>query len=58
MDNNTENNENYLTGRKGKITALIFLLIMLAPICYAFFKELKLSKSAKQQTTQTVNKQP
>jgi hypothetical protein len=58
MDNKTENNGNYLTGRKGKITALIFLLLMLAPILYAFIKEYKLSKQAKRQTLQTANKQP
>lgn len=58
MNNKTENNDNYLTGRKGKITALIFLVLMLAPICYAFIKEYRLKMEAKTHaapTSQTVN---
>lgn len=38
----------YVEGNKGKILALLLLMLMLAPLFYAFLKEFTMSKEAKE----------
>jgi hypothetical protein len=42
-----EEKENYVTGKKAKLLALVFIGLMFLPICYAFYKEFTASRQAK-----------
>ncbi|GAA4463916.1 hypothetical protein GCM10023093_13280 [Nemorincola caseinilytica] len=48
MMTENETDKDYLTGKRAKIVAMIFLGLMILPVCYALFKELRLSKQAKE----------
>ena len=53
MMTENETEENYLTGKKAKIVALIFIGVMILPLGYAFVKELRLKYQAKEKAATT-----
>lgn len=43
-----ETNDNYLTGKRAKVVAFIFIGLMILPLCYAFLKEWRAKNEAKE----------